>query len=319
MTNPAASSAATDLQRQQRAAVLSLLSNLLLVTIKVAAGIASGAISVLAEGVQSMVDVLATVMILLSLRKAAEPPDARHPYGHEKVENLASLAQTVLILVSAGYLFWAAAQRWQHPLMPHVDWGVAALVTALVADAVVSTVLLRVSRDTNSNALHAEAIHLRSDMLSCSGVLIGLVAVRWFRQPLLDPAIAIVMTVVVVISAFKLMRDNLMPLLDERLPHADRQRILQVLDADPRVLGYHALRTRRAGATRFLDMHILLADDLSLKAAHAIGEEVEAAVRTQFPRTDVIVHVEPYEEEIAHQREAHRREVGERESERVRR
>jgi cation diffusion facilitator family transporter len=298
-------SAAIAGRRQQAAARLSLCSNIVLVIVKIAAGLASGSISVLAEGVQSTVDVVASAVILFTVRAAAAPPDSRHPYGHGKFENVASLAQMVLILSTTAYLFYSAWERWNHPVMPRLDWGIAALTFAAGVNAWVSRHLGRVARETQSQSLEAEATHLRSDMLSCLGVLAGLGAVWVTRDPRLDPLMAAGMTVLVVSSALRLLRESLRPLLDEGLPTDEEARVRAVLEADARVLGYHRLRTRRAGSARLMDLHVLLDDDLSFREAHAIGEEVEGAIRDVLPNVDVIVHVEPYEEETRHQIERH--------------
>ncbi len=297
--------AAASLRRQQAAARLSLGSNCLLVVLKIGAGVFAASVSVLAEGLQSLMDVAASAMILLSIRAAAAPPDRGHPYGHGKLENLASLAQAALILGSAGYLLWAAWQRWQNPVMPRVDWGIAALGTAAAVNAAVSHRLSGVAKDTGSQALAAEALHLRSDLLSCLGVILGLVAVWALREPRLDPLIAAAMAVVVVAAALRLMSNSLRPLLDERLSDEEEGLVRRVLESDPRVRGYHRLRTRRAGSHRLMDLHVLLDDDLTFPQAHAITEEIEAALRSALGAPDVIVHSEPYEAEVRHQRDAH--------------
>jgi cation diffusion facilitator family transporter len=260
---------------------------------------------VLAEAIQSSVDVIASAVILWTVRVAAAPPDRWHPYGHGKFENLASLGQMFLILVSAAYLLWAAGSRWLEPVMPRVDWGIAALLVAVAVNAVVSERLLQVSRDTGSQALQAEALHLRSDMVSCIGVLAGLVVVWATGEPRLDAIVAALVAVVVVVSALRLLRESLRPLLDERLPAPEEARLREVLEADPRVLGYHRLRSRQAGSYRLVDLHILLDDELTFSEAHAVSEEVEGALRSALPNSDVIVHAEPFEEEMQHQRERH--------------
>jgi cation diffusion facilitator family transporter len=275
------------------------------VLVKIVTGFASGSISVLAEGFQSTVDVLASAMILLSVRAAAAPPDERHPYGHGKLENAASLGQLALILGTSAFLLSAAWNRWQHPVMPRVDWGILALSLSIVVNWIVSRRLLAVARRIHSQALEAEAVHLRSDLLSCVGILIGLAAVGLTRWPRLDPVAAAVMTGVVIVSALKLLRETLRPLLDERLPEEEVRRIRGALQADPRVRSFHRLRTRRAGSDRFVDVHVLLDDSLSFPDAHAVAEEVEDAIRAAVPNLDVTVHPEPFAAEIRHQQEAH--------------
>jgi cation diffusion facilitator family transporter len=162
-----------------------------------------------------------------------------------------------------------------------------------------------VAQETGSQALAAEATHLRSDMLSCVGVLLGLIFVAFTREPRLDPFIAGIMTVIIAVTAVRLLRDAVRPLLDESLPGDEEAQVRAVLDGDPRVLGYHRLRTRRAGAHRLMDVHIQLDDDLSFRESHAISEDVESAIRHVLPNVDVIVHAEPFYEEQQHQREHH--------------
>lgn len=285
--------------------MLSLGANLFLVAVKVAAGFASGSVSVLAEGVQSSMDVVASALILLTVRTAAAPPDPDHPYGHGKIEHLASVGQMLLILGTVGYLLSAAWERWQHPVMPRLDWGAAALAVSILVNLLVSARLMAVSRETGSQALAAEATHLRGDLLSCVGVLVGLGLTAVTGEPRLDPLAAAVMTIVIAVTAVRLLRDSVRPLMDERLPPEEEAQVRALLDADPQVLGYHRLRTRRAGAHRLMDLHVQLDDDLTFREAHAISEQVEDAIRQVLPNVDVIVHAEPFHEEQRHQVEAH--------------
>jgi cation diffusion facilitator family transporter len=176
---------------------------------------------------------------------------------------------------------------------------------AIVVDLAVSTRLLRVARQTDSLALEGEAQHLRSDMYACAGVLLGLVAVRLTGWTFLDPLIAALLAVVVIVTAARLMKTSLRPLLDESLPAAEEAHLRRTLDTDQRIMGYHKLRTRQAGAQRHADVHIMLEDRLPLSEAHAIGEEVEQALRQTLPHLDVVVHVEPYAEELSHQTVKH--------------
>jgi cation diffusion facilitator family transporter len=189
--------------------------------------------------------------------------------------------------------------------MPDVDWGIGAMGVAIVVDLAVSSYILRVGRQTDSLALEAEGRHLRADIYACAGVLLGLVAVRLTGWPILDPLIAAVLAVVVIVTAVRLMRASLQPLVDRSLPAEEEARIRRTLDADGRVMGYHRLRTRQSGAQRHVDVHIMLQDNLPLSEAHAIGEEMERALRQTLPNLDVVVHLEPYAEELFHQATQH--------------
>ncbi|HEX9996016.1 MAG TPA: cation diffusion facilitator family transporter [Abditibacterium sp.] len=290
---------------QQQAARLSLGANVFLVAIKVGAGLKSGSLSVLAEGVQSLLDICASAMILWVIKAAAAPPDRAHPYGHGKFENLMALAQMTLVLGSIVGIWLAAWHRFQNPQMPHVDWGIAAIVVSIVVNLWVSSRIFRVADETQSAALRAEGIHLRGDLWACAGVLGGLVATYLFQNALLDPIFAAAMTMFAMVAALHLLRDTLRPLLDESLPGEEEGAIRLVLEADERVLGFHKLRTRQAGSARLADVHILLDDHLSFRAAHDIGEQIEDEIRRVLPNLDVMVHTEPFEAEMQHQRERH--------------
>ena len=300
---------ATPVQVQQAAARLSIYSNIFLVLIKVGAGLQSNSLSVLGEGVQSLLDIVVSALIWFTVRAAAAPPDSDHPWGHGKFENLTSLLQMLLVLGSIGGIWWAAWLRFQNPVMPAVDWGIAAIAVSIAVNIWMSRHMSHVARATDSSALAAEAVHLRGDLWACAGVMLGLITTRIFREPRLDPLCAAIMTLFAAYAAIHLLRDTLRPLLDETLPGAEEERIRGVLQNEPRVLDFHKLRTRQAGARRLADVHIMLDDNLSFRAAHAISEEVEEAIRAALPNTDVIVHFEPYEEESRHQREAHGSEI----------
>ncbi len=292
---------------QQNVARLAIGSNIFLVLIKVGAGLESNSLSVLGEGVQSLLDIVVSALIFFTVRAAAAPPDEAHPWGHGKFENLTSLFQMLLVLASIGGIWWVAWQRWNHPVMPVVDWGVAALLVSIAVNVAMSRRIGRVARETESSSLAAEAVHLRGDLWTCAGVLSGLVATHIFQNPRLDPLFAAIMTLFAAYAAIHLLRDTLRPLLDETLPNEEEARIREVLQADARVLDFHKLRTRQAGSRRLADVHVMLDDELSFRAAHQVSEEIEAAIRGALPNTDVIVHFEPFEEETQHQREAHSR------------
>ena len=310
----ALASPAPAVSAQQAAARLSIYSNVFLVVIKVGAGLQSNSLSVLGEGVQSLLDIVVSALVFFTVRAAAAPPDEAHPWGHGKFENLTSLFQMLLVLGSIGGIWWASWVRFQNPVMPQVDWGIAAIAVSIAVNLAMSRHISRVARATDSAALAAEAVHLRGDLWACAGVMLGLLATHVFREPRLDPLCAAVMTLFAGYAALQLLRDTLRPLLDETLPGAEEARIREVLKGDARVLDFHKLRTRQAGARRLADVHIMLDDNLSFRAAHAISEEVEEAIRAALPNTDVIVHFEPFEEEARHQREAHQREAHQREA-----
>lgn len=293
---------------QEAVAKLSLWANVFLVVIKIAAGIASGSLSVLAEGIQSLLDIFASAAILWTLRASNAPPDPAHPYGHGKFENVVSLGQMVLIFASIMGIWAASWHRFSNPEMPRVDWGIAAIALSGIVNFAVSTRVAMVAKKHNSSALAAEAVHLRGDLWACLGILLGLGATHIFKEARLDPIFAAGMTLFAFGNAIHLLRDVLRPLVDASLPDGEEACIRDVLLRDPRVMGFHKLRTRQAGSQKLADVHVLLDDELTFREAHRIGEEIEDALRAALPNLDIMVHAEPFYEEIAHQRERHTRE-----------
>ena len=225
-------------QKQQNAARLSIYSNIFLVVIKVGAGLQSNSLSVLGEGVQSLLDIVVSALIWFTVRAAAAPPDEAHPWGHGKFENLTSLFQMLLVLASIGGIWWAAWLRFHNPQMPVVDWGIAAILVSIAINIAMSRHMSRVARATDSSALAAEAVHLRGDLWACAGVLLGLVSTHVFRDAHLDPLCAAIMTLFAAYAAIHLLRDTLRPLLDETLPGAEESCIRQVLNSDARVFRF---------------------------------------------------------------------------------
>jgi len=165
--------------------------------------------------------------------------------------------------------------------------------------------MLRVARQTDSLALHADAENHRTDIYTAVGVLVGLLLVRITGRSLFDPILAIGVSLMIVRAAWTLVRGALAPLMDTRLPREDVDLVRRVLDSEPGVLGYHRLRTRKSGSVRHVDAHVQMDDDLTLREAHDLTEMVEDRIRNSLPNTEVTLHTEPYRAEQQHQHEDH--------------
>jgi cation diffusion facilitator family transporter len=294
--------------RKTAAAGLSVLSNTLLVGLKFGVGFWTGSVGVLAEAVHSLADLMAAGIAFISVRVSDAPPDADHPYGHGKVEGISGLAEAALIAVGAIFIVVESLQKL---ISSHrgatIDVGPGLIVMALsaVVNTVLSAHLIRTARATDSLALEADARHLRSDVFSSLGVFVGLLLVRLTGRGLFDPLTGLVVSLLIVRTAWKLMQEALHPLMDARLPNEEEAAIRGVLDEDPRVLGYHKLRTRKSGSQRHADVHVQVNDHCTLVEAHDLTEELEDRIREALPAIYINIHTEPYEAEMRHQREAH--------------
>lgn len=292
-------------RQAQSAAKLSLVATSVVVAVKLAAGWATGSISVLAEGLQSFVDVLIAFGVVQTVRWAARPPDDDHPYGHGKAELLMSGGQMLLIMGTAGFVISQAIKRLQQPQAITVDWGLAAMAFALVVNLAVSWRLDQVAKATGSSALRGEVLHLRGDCWSSVGILAGLLAVKATGWMILDPILAIAFTLVVVFTALKQLGVIAHDLMEGSVGPDDLAKIESALNGHSQVRGWHNLRTRRVGSSVHVDLHVLLDDELTFVQAHEVAEDVEAAVSRALGGARVNAHFEPYRTELAHQQREH--------------
>ncbi len=285
-----------DTGRKTRAAGLSIVSNTLLIVLKLAAGVITGSIAIITEAIHSSIDLLASVIAYVSVRKAGEPADEDHPYGHDKIENLAAVIEGLLILVGAGIIVFESVRRLVDP--PQVESlgiGIAVIGFSVVANLVVSGYLYRQARATESPALEADAAHLRTDALTSAGVLAGLVLVEVTDIEWIDPLTALMVAVVIVGAGLRILTRSSRVLVDEVLPEDELAAVRAALDGceAPEIAGYHKLRARRAGSRRYVDLHVQFHEGTTLARAHEVSHELQTEIRRRLDRVDVLIHLEP--------------------------
>jgi len=286
--------------RKQNAARWSVLSATVFIALKLVVWKLSGSVSVLAETIHSSAD------LLVSVRVADTPPDHTHTYGHGKFENVTGMFIALFIL-GAGSLAINEAIEHLHSMTPIRDVLPAAIVMGLsaVVNLGISRNLLKVGKATDSPALVADGRHLQTDIVTAVGVVIGLVLVTVTRQTWIDPLVAFIVSALVFWLGLRIARESLITLSDAALPLPEEKLLRSVLDTDSRVLGYHKLRTRKSGSHRHVDVHVQLSDGLSLVEAHDVTEDIEDNLREALPNVHVMIHVEPFQEETAHQQKFH--------------
>ncbi|HEX8690380.1 MAG TPA: cation diffusion facilitator family transporter [Solirubrobacterales bacterium] len=278
------------------AAALSIASNSALIAIKLAAGAITGSIAIVTEAIHSLIDLVASVVAFVSVRKADAPADAEHPYGHEKVESLAAAIEGMLILVGAGVIVFEATRRLV--VGAEVDAlgvGIAVMGFSVLANLVVSTVLYRRARAHDSPALEGDAAHLRADALTSAGVLAGLALVELTGIVAFDSITALVVAAAIVVAGLRILRRSSRILVDETLPGAEMDRIEAAISAarTPEVAGYHKLRARRAGRRRYIDLHVQYRSGTSLERAHELAHAMRASIEADVRGAEVLIHVEP--------------------------
>lgn len=280
----------------QQGAWLSLGVALAVLALKAGAYGLSGSVALLSDAAESLVNVAAALVLMISLRIARTPPDYQHPYGHHKAEYLSSALEGALILVAAVAIVFTAVSRLLSPeplSAPGLALGVALLATLLNGGG--AFWVQRLARQRRSAALAANARHLWTDVWTSVGVIAGVALVALTGMLRLDPLLALLVGLNIVREGWGVLARSFSDLLDARLPETEERRILAVLDAAPQVLGYHRLRSRRSGTGRFAEVDVFVDPEMSVGAAHELVSALERALQEALPGLVSTVHVEPFE------------------------
>lgn len=277
------------------AGVASVSVALTLVGIKLWAWFATGSIAMLGSLADSMLDLLASSMTLVALRFAFEPPDREHRFGHGKLEAVAGLAQSFVIIGSAVYVGFEAVRRLLAPTPVEAPVaGMLVMVVSLILTIGLVLFQRHVVRRTGSIAISADALHYASDVLMNIGVLVALGLSAWLDWHVADPILGLVVVAIILNSVRAIVLQALDVLLDRELSSESRAEIVRLANQHDEVLGVHDLKTRTSGAHDFIQLHIELAPELTLERGHEISDEVEAGLKRAFPRAEIIIHVDPY-------------------------
>ncbi|HJZ45948.1 MAG TPA: cation diffusion facilitator family transporter [Roseiflexaceae bacterium] len=277
-----------------RFAWLSIAAAVLTIVLKAIAYWLTGSVGLLSDALESLVNLVAAIMALAMLTLAARPADEEHAYGHTKAEYFSSGVEGALIVLAAVSIGWAAWPRLLQPQpIEQPGLGLAISVAASVLNFIVARILLTAGHRYQSITLEADAHHLMTDVWTSAGVLIGVGAVVLTGWERLDPIIALLVAANIIWTGVQLVRRSAHGLLDTGLPAAELAAIRQVLDryAQPNVQ-FHALRTRQAGARRFVSLHVLVPGDWTVHHGHSLLEQIERDIRAVLPNTTVFTHLE---------------------------
>jgi cation diffusion facilitator family transporter len=280
----------------QRAAALSVFAALLLTSLKIIVGILTNSIGVISEAFHSGLDLMAAAITLGAVRSASKAPDIEHPYGHGKIENFSALIETILLWITSAWIIYEALRRIiaQEVIEPSI-WGIAAMLASIIIDFERSRILYRAANQYNSQALEADALHFRTDMLSSVVVLLGLLMVS-FGFPIGDPLGALGVSIVILYVSYNLAKRSFNFLID-RAPEGVRDTVIKTCANIPGVLDCSRVRARTSGPELFVDVIVTVDETVSTSESHIITESIESALAYLAPKVDVMVHVEPAEME----------------------
>lgn len=275
-----------------RTAQLSIFSNVFLIILKIIAGVLSRSVSILSEAIHSAIDLIASLIAYFSVRVSDNPPDEQHPYGHGKIENVSGVIEAILIFFAAGWIIYEAIHKIIRPQpLQKIEIGTLVMGISAVVNFFVSRRLYKVAKKTESIALEADALHLKTDVYTSLGVSLGLLLIWITGWDFLDPVVALSVAMLILKESLRLLKSAYAPLLDESLSKDENQVIHDILSR--RNLSYHHLRTRKSGHYRFADMHLEMPENMELKDVHRICDEIENEIESKISRIEINIHVEP--------------------------
>lgn len=293
-------------KRKSRVAVLSIVSNSTLVVFKLIVGLMIGSVSVLSEAIHSAVDLVAALIAFFAVRASNKPADEKHTFGHGKFENLSAAVEGLLIFVAALWIIYEAVKKLMFPTpVETVGIGIVVMVFSSIINVIVSQRLFKIGHETDSAALIADGWHLRTDVITSAGVAAGLLLYSlgtYFFPELhlhwIDPVIALFVAMLIIKAAWELTSESIRMLLDVSLPE-DEEKIITGIIASQKngALSFHKLKTRKSGSERFVEFHLVVKQDLSVKAAHDICDDITLQIREKLPNVIVMIHTEPCTEE----------------------
>lgn len=283
-------------------AKLSVVSNTLLVVLKLVVGYGIGSVSVISEAIHSGVDLMAAIIAWYAVRTSAQPADKGHPFGHGKVENISGTIEALLIFVAAAWIIYEAMGKLRRPEpLEAANWGVLVMLVSALINIWVSNRLFQVGRETDSVALQADAWHLRTDVYTSAGVMIGLGVIwagRWLAPGMnltwIDPIAAMAVAGLIIKAAYDLTIQSARDLLDVSLPTNEVVLIREHIAAlAPQVRSIHRLRTRKSGPHRFVEFHMLVDSTMSVDESHRLTDLITVAIREHYREATVTIHIEP--------------------------
>ena len=284
-------------QKKKLVAGLSITSNVVLSILKIITGIISGSLSIISEAIHSLSDFFASVLTFFSVVKSAKPADTDHPYGHGKYEDMAGFIEGILIITASLFIIYEASKKIIFGADTQTEniLGMAVMSIAVILNIIVSAMLFKVAKETNSISLFADGEHLRTDVYSSLGVLIGLILIKVTGYSVLDPIVAILVAVIIFKAGYSIFQRAGSNLLDHSLPEENIKSIKQIIKtyADSVTLKRNSIKARQVGPTKDIDMILQFSVNTSICECHKICDDIEKQIREIYPNCSISIHSEP--------------------------
>lgn len=286
---------AINMNSKTKVARLSIISNTSLIAIKLLIGLLTGSVSIISEAIHSTMDLIASVIAFFSVRISDKPADEKHPYGHGKFENISGVIESILIFIASFIIIVESIKKIMHPSEANNFFAMGFIVMFISAgiNFAVSNKIYKTAKKQDSVALEADALHLKTDVYTALGVGIGLLLIWVTKLNFLDPIVAILIAIFILKEAFGMLKSAFEPLLDASLSDVEINIIENaVSDYKSEYCNYHNLRTRKSGSTKYIDLHLVVPENMSVKSAHNICDEIEENIEHSMKNTEVMIHLE---------------------------
>jgi len=276
---------------------LSIYSNTLLLVIKLVVGTFMGSISVLSEALHSGIDLLAAVIANYSVKKAGQPADDEHKFGHGKFENVSGTIEAILIFVAAIIIIYTASKKillGEKLTNEFIGIGIVVMGISAIVNFYVSRRIMAVAKRAESIALEADAYHLTTDVYTSVGVFIGLVFIQLTGNSIFDPVMAIIVGFIILKASYDLTKRSVSGIMDVKLSDTEEEIIKSIIhDHYSQYAEYHDLRSRMSGAERFVDLHLVVPKNQNVVDAHDFCDHLEKEIKEKIPNLSILIHIEP--------------------------
>lgn len=276
-------------------ATTSIISNAIIIILKFIAGFISGSISIISEAVHSFSDFLASILTFFAISRSSEPADKEHPFGHGKYEDMSGFIEGLLIVLASVYIVYEASKKLIFGYHAEIESELCifAMTFAVLANIIVSKCLFFVAKKSNSVSLYADAEHLRTDVFSSLGVLLGLITIKITGLTILDPIIAIIVAGIIFKAGYTIMKQTLNNLLEGSISKNEMEEITKILDTFQNIKGYKDLKARNIGPMIKMELTVLFDNDMKIYDCHKICDEIEHAINNKIGNISIIIHSEP--------------------------
>lgn len=284
---------------EQKATLISTSVAFILVTFKLTVGIVSGSVAVLASAIDSLLDMIVSLFNYFALHNSDKEPDEHFNFGRRKLEPLAAVIEGTIISLSALFILYTAISKLvQKTPIEHLDLSIGVMVTSFIVTAILVTFLHTIAKKTGNMVIEADALHYKTDLLTNAAVLVSLGVIAFTDYTYIDPILGIGISLYMIYSAYPIIKEGILMLLDAALDPQSVAQINSLLNAQLDISGYHDLRTRRSGSDIYLSVHVVFSISTSLYDAHMVGDRIELALKTLFPENDVyaLIHLDPYDD-----------------------